>query len=148
MLLAGVYLFVTFEKTAIDTIEPPEQVEVFAPVETLPPGAATTLPPTTTSSTTTTTAGPDEDIDSWDAVAGLFEPRCTSCHGAAVQTAGLNLSSFDTALSGGNRGPGIVPGDAAASVIVQIMEGGGHPAQLSEAELAHLVAWIDGGAVE
>jgi hypothetical protein len=65
-----------------------------------------------------------------------------------VQTAGLDLSSYEAAVAGGNRGAGIVPGDAAASVIVQIMEAGGHPGQLAEADLALLMAWIDAGAPE
>jgi hypothetical protein len=152
--LVGVYLFVTFEKTAIDTIVPSEQVEVFAPVETLPPGAATTLPPTTTSVPTTvtttsptttdpTTTEPGTSADSWATVAGLFDPRCTSCHGASQQIGGVDLSSYDAAVAAV-----IVPGDAAASLIVQVMEAGGHPGRLIEEDLTRLVAWIDAGAVE
>lgn len=41
-LLAGVYLFLTFEETAIVTITPPEQVQIYQPVTT------TTIPITTT----------------------------------------------------------------------------------------------------
>lgn len=154
-LLVGVYLFVTFEKTAIDTVEPPEQVQVFAPVETLPPGSVTTVPPTTTTSlsqTTTTQGAVSTTVvgaaDTWDSVASLFDPACTSCHGPSVQTGGLDLSSYATAVTGGNRGAGIVPGDPAASVIVQIMEAGGHPGQLTAGDVALLTAWIEAGAPE
>ncbi|MDH3426750.1 MAG: hypothetical protein OEM22_08805, partial [Acidimicrobiia bacterium] len=165
VLLAGVYLFVTFEETSIETIEPQEQVEAFAPVETLPPGMGTTAaptPPTTAAAPTTTATTPATTTtdgttattvaaagDTWDGVvAAFFDPRCTACHGSAVQTSGLDLSSYDTALAGGGRGAGVVPGDAAASTIVQIMEAGDHPALLSAEEVVLLKEWIDAGAAE
>lgn len=150
VLLAGIYLFVTFEDTNIATIKPAEQVEVFAPVETLPPGAVTT---TSAPATTTTTGGTTDTTvaaePSWDAVvAGFFTPRCTGCHGAGLQSGGLDLSTFDAAVAGGGSGPGIVPGDAAASTIVQEMASGAHPGLLPDQELAVLQAWIDDGAAE
>ena len=164
LLLVGVYLFVSFEDTSIETIEPLEQVHAFAPVETLPPGAGTTTlapTPTTTISTTstTTTVATSTDGtttipgvvagDTWDGVvAALFNPMCTGCHGASSQTSGLDLSSYDAVLAGGSRGAGVVTGDADASVIVQIMESGSHPALLSDGSLALLKEWINAGAAE
>jgi hypothetical protein len=85
----------------------------------------------------------------WDgAISGLFDPGCTGCHGASLQSGGLDLSSYAAAVAGGGRGAGVVPGDAAGSVIVQILEAGGHPGQLSAADLARLKEWIDSGAGE
>jgi cytochrome b subunit of formate dehydrogenase/mono/diheme cytochrome c family protein len=143
VLLAGVYLFVSFEDTNIATIKPPEQVEVFAPVETLPPGRVTT----TVAPTTTTTSGGTVVADAtWDGVvAALFAPKCTGCHGT---TAGLDLSSYETALAGGNSGAGFIPGSASDSVIVVKMESGAHPALLTDEEIALLKTWIDDGAAE
>ena len=152
VLLAGVYLFVSFEETAIETIKPAEQVEAFAPVETLPPTSTTTPAATTTTSTTsttvegtTTTTSVATAGDTWDGVvAAFFNPSCTGCHGT---TGGLDLSSYDTAVAGGVSGAGIVPGDSAASVIVQKM-GGSHPGLLSDEDLTVFIAWIDDGAPE
>lgn len=157
VLLAGVYVFVSFEDTSIATVKPPEQVEAFTPVETLPPGAATTtIAPTTTTTvtdTTTTTAGGTTTTvpadPTWDGVVSvLFNPSCTGCHGANLQSGGLDLSSYESAVTGGDSGPGIVPSDAAASVIVQTMESGAHPGLLSTEDLALLTEWIDAGAAE
>ena len=155
VLLVLVYTFVTFEDTAIETIEPPEQVQVFAPVETLPPGAATTtVPPATTTSTTapgdgSTTTSVVGTGDTWDgSVSAMFNPRCTGCHGTGLQSGGLDLSSYQAALAGGNGGAGIVPGDADGSAIVLTMESGSHPALLSDEEVASLRVWIDAGAAE
>lgn len=154
VLLVGVYVFVTFEETNIETIAPPEQVEVFAPVETLPPGVVptTVTAPATTTPATTAGTTPDSVVTAdvtWEGrVAGLFDPKCTACHGSGLQTSGLDLSSYAAAVAGGSRGPGIVPGDAAGSVVVQIMESAAHPALLTDDEIAVVKAWIDAGAAE
>jgi formate dehydrogenase gamma subunit len=154
VLLVGVYLFVSFEETSIETIQPPEAVEVFAPVETLPPGAVTTTTvpvstaPTTTSDTVTTSSPVTADVTWEGEVGALFDPKCTACHGASLQTSGLDLSTYTAALGGGSRGSGIVPGDAAGSVVVQVMESAAHPALFTDEELALLEAWIDAGAAE
>jgi formate dehydrogenase gamma subunit len=146
ILLIGIYFFATFESTAITTIEPIEQPQVFAPIET-----TTTIPSATTTTTlpasTTTTTVPA--APSWDgAVAAFFDPACTSCHGDANQTAGLNLASYDAAVAGGEDGPGIVPGSPDESVIVQVMESGAHPVLLDAEQLSILREWIAAGAPE
>ena len=147
VLLGAVYLFVNIEETAIDTITPPEQVHVFAPIETLAPGAATTTAPTSP----TTTVGPDSPgVDaSWDGeIAGLLDPACTACHGTNIQTAGLDLSSYSAALAGGESGAAVVAGDPVASVIIMIQEAGDHYQDLSSGDLAVLRGWIVAGAAE
>ena len=146
VLLGAVYLFVTFEETAIATIEPPEQVAVYAPTETLAPGSATTPP-----GQPTTTAGQDPPgaAATWnDEIAALLDRRCTICHGSNIQSAGLDLSTYAGALVGGESGAAVVPGNAAGSMIVQIQEAGGHFEQLTDDELAGIRGWIDAGAEE
>ncbi|MFC2177072.1 c-type cytochrome domain-containing protein [Actinomycetota bacterium] len=148
MLLGAVYLFVTFEDTAIETITPPEQIEVFAPIETLAPGTATTTEAPTLPTTTVDPGSAGTDA-TWESdIAGILDPDCTVCHGANLQSAGLDLSSYSGALAGGESGASVVPGDAAGSPIVQIVEPGDHFAQLSDNDLAVLRGWIDAGAEE
>ncbi len=154
VLFVGIWLFVTFEETAITTIEPLETPVVFAPIP------STSFVPSTTSAgeTTTTeaapttqaptTAPPAEAADlTWDLIAVSLDEHCATCHGDSA-LGGLNLSSYDTALTGGNSGAGIVPGDPAAGTIVAIQEEGGHAGQLDDAQLADLRAWIAAGAPE
>ena len=61
---------------------------------------------------------------------------------------GLNLTTYADAMAGGSSGEVIVPGDAAASEIVQIQQAGEHPGQLTPDEIAQLIEWIDAGAPE
>src|SRR5262249_48082649 len=83
--------------------------------------------------------------------AAFFEARCTSCHGASKHKGGLRLDSYAALLEGGADGPALVPGDPAASLLLQRvklpledeehMPPDGRPQPTAE-ELAALEAWI------
>lgn len=82
----------------------------------------------------------------------LLETRCVGCHSPANKQSGLDLTNRDTAIRGGDRGPGLVPGKAKESFLYQVAAHTAKPAmpkfgaKLSEADLAVLAAWIDEGA--
>jgi hypothetical protein len=79
----------------------------------------------------------------WDDVVGpILEARCVACHGG---TAGLYLDTYEGALAGGNFGPAIVPGDADASLLIQLQKEG-HPNSLAPQELEWIAQWINEGA--
>ncbi len=142
LLLVGIYVFVTFEDTAIQTIEPPEIVEVFVttPRPTIP--LRPEPPPTVI---TTTVPG---QIDTWDATIGdLFANSCGVCHGEGG-LGGLNLTTYAGALAGGNSGEAVVPGDVDASIVVEIQLSGGHPGQWDDATITRVSDWIAEGAAE
>ncbi len=130
-MLFAVYRFVTFEETAIQTIPPGETAPIFLPQTPTP------LPSPAASGLTRWTGD----------IADLLAERCGACHGPAAM-GGLELSSYASALRGGGRGAAIVPGDPEASILVQMQEPGGHPGQLTQAELAGIIAWIQAGAPE
>jgi hypothetical protein len=79
-----------------------------------------------------------------DLVGPILEARCVACHGG---TAGLYLDSYAGAMAGGNLGPAIVPGDADASLLVQLQREG-HPNSLPANELDWIIQWINAGAPE
>jgi mono/diheme cytochrome c family protein len=129
---------VTFEQTALETIPPVDDVEAFVP---LPPTPLPTLPPTPTASA--------EISLSWEGGIGeLFNSKCSSCHGSVAQIGGLDLSTFASALEGGDSGPGIVPGDPDQSQVIVKQAEGGHPGQFTPDELAQIEEWVEAGAPE
>ncbi len=84
----------------------------------------------------------------------LLHQRCYMCHGASQQMSGLRLDDGAAALKGGYSGPVIVPGDAAASKLIERLtsdkEGFKMPpvgAKLTAEEIADIKAWINAGAV-
>ena len=136
----GLFLFLTIETTAITTVLPGETVEVYVPL--------TPTPRPTPSAAPTPTPGEGIAADSWDGTySAMFKNRCGTCHGT-TSVGGLSLATYEDALAGGNSGPGIVPGDPDGSWIVKIQQEGGHPGQLTEAELQQVTEWIQAGAPE
>lgn len=134
-MLAGLYYFMTFEQTALTTIQPIEAVAVYVPLEPTPfPTAAP--------------AGPLAGIElTWEGgIGGLLAERCGMCHNAYGAEGGLDLSNHDAALAGGDSGAGIVPGDSQAGTVVAVQSKGDHDGQLSGDELAVVLEWIEAGA--
>jgi formate dehydrogenase gamma subunit len=142
VMLAGIYWFVSFEETAITTMPPAEDVLVFAPLTPTP------LPTPLPTSTPLPTLPPEAKITWNDGVADLFESRCAACHNSAAKLGGLDLSSYQTALAGGNSGPVIEPEDLDASLLVTLQAAGAHPGQFSADELELVRQWIAAGAME
>lgn len=130
--LAGIYGFVTFEKTALETLPAQPTANVFVPQTPTP------LPPTPT-------PPPVGELTWNDYISTLMEAKCTACHGNAAQ---LSFESYAAALQGSRNGPVIVPGDAEASVLIQAQAVGDHPGQVSPEELERLKQWIELGAPE
>ncbi len=136
----GLVAFLTIETTAITTLPPATTVEVFVPITPTPRPTRTPAP--------TPTVGEGVAVNSWEGTfVALFRNRCSTCHGV-TRVGGLSLATYQDALAGGNSGPGIVPGNPSASSVVQVQQQGGHPGQLTEAELQQVIDWINAGAPE
>ncbi|MFO0941881.1 MAG: DUF1549 domain-containing protein [Pirellulales bacterium] len=82
----------------------------------------------------------------------LLEAKCTQCHGAAKQEAGLRLDSAEGLLAGGDSGEVLVSGSAEKSRLIEYVRGDGDSImppegdRLSEAEVELLRSWIKSGA--
>ena len=136
LMVIGVLRFATFEETAIATMPPIEDVQVFVPLTPTP--FPTPLP----------TPTPAEEIKLvWSGGVGdLILQRCGVCHGSGALMGGLDVTSLEALLAGGDSGAGVVPGDPDASLLILRQATGDHPALLGGAELALLRRWIEAGA--
>src|ERR1051326_1029809 len=84
-------------------------------------------------------------------IAPILSEKSMQCHGLASPMANLDLKTREGALKGGQHGPAIVPGNAAASNLYRHVAGQEQPrmplgGKLTDEEIAVLKAWIDGGA--
>ena len=139
-MLAGIYMFVSFEETAFATIAPAEQVQVFAPVET---SGTTVAPPTTIGPDTTTAASQVAAVYWDDTIQFVFRAQnCTDCHRKAMALGGIDLTAYTGATSV------VLPGDPDASPVVMLMETGAHPTVLDDEQLGLVRTWIGAGALE
>ena len=138
VLLVGVYFFIAYEETAIATVPPAEQAEVFVPFTPtpLPTPAPSPTPPPVTSLT-------------WEGgIGAMMEAKCVACHNSSSKLGGLDLSDYQTSLLGGNSGPAVIPGDPDNSSMITIQSAGGHPGQFTDEELSEVREWIESGAPE
>jgi mono/diheme cytochrome c family protein len=84
-------------------------------------------------------------------VTDILNDNCLSCHDETAK-GGLRLDSYAAILKGGADGAVIVPGDPAASMLIQAIRRSGDlkmpPKKvLGDAEVADLEAWVKAGAV-
>jgi mono/diheme cytochrome c family protein len=97
---------------------------------------------------------PTRIVDFHRDIEPLFRAHCLGCHGPATQQSGLRLDDRTALVKGGDSGkPAIVPGNSAASPLIQRVAGlpgltAMPPAgpRLSTEQIAVLRAWIDQGA--
>jgi mono/diheme cytochrome c family protein len=84
-------------------------------------------------------------------IAPIFKRSCLACHNPDKARGGLDLSTRESTLTGGDKGPAIVPGDAAKSLLARMVRGPGpkmpkYGQPLSDADVALILHWIEGGA--
>jgi mono/diheme cytochrome c family protein len=102
-------------------------------------------------------ANPAESVSQHDVIPILLR-RCTVCHGARKQEAGLDLRAKASILRGGKSGPAIVPGKPEASLLIKKIRAGEMPPitrlievsikPIEPAETDVIVNWISRGAPE
>ena len=85
-----------------------------------------------------------------------FEDKCVGCHNATSPISNFNLETREGMLKGGRRGPSIVSGDAAKSLVFATVEGNraldmppmppGKSNRLADDLVQAFRQWIDAGA--
>jgi hypothetical protein len=84
-------------------------------------------------------------------VAPILTKRCLGCHNDELKDGEISLLDRGSLLKGGGRGPAIVPGKPAESVLIHAIRHEGDlkmppGVKLSAKEIATLTVWIKGGA--
>src|SRR5690242_16159755 len=79
--------------------------------------------------------------------------KCLFCHSGSVKEGKLDMSCYDSLMTGGKRGQPIVPGKAAESLLIKLAGRVQKPLMppkgegpLTPQELALIKLWIDQGA--
>jgi nitrate/TMAO reductase-like tetraheme cytochrome c subunit len=78
----------------------------------------------------------------------LLQARCGTCHGTNGMK-GLEMTTYQSLMTGSQDGPVILPGDPTNSLLVQKQSGAQpHFGQLTPEELQLIIEWINAGAPE
>jgi hypothetical protein len=87
-----------------------------------------------------------------DSIRPVFEKSCLPCHGPQNKSAGLDLSTRDGMLHGGEHGPAVVPGDSKASLLYKLVSHEAEPHmpykgdRLPQETIDRIADWIKAGA--
>ena len=82
----------------------------------------------------------------------VLEKTCLPCHGPQTKSSGLDLSTRDGLLKGGEHGPAIVPGDPKASLLYKLVSYEAEPHmpykadRLPQETIDRIAEWIKAGA--
>jgi len=85
-------------------------------------------------------------------VAPILTKRCVACHNEELRNGNLSFLDRESLLKGGTRGPAIVPGKPAVSLLIVALRHEGElqmppGPKLPAREIAALSKWIERGAV-
>ena len=89
---------------------------------------------------------------SFSQVHEIFRESCEHCHNADDEKGGLLMESYASLVAGGEHGNALVPGDSAASRLMQMIEGKLKPRMpykedpLPREQVELIRRWIDEGA--
>ncbi len=84
-------------------------------------------------------------------IAPILSERCVACHNANKRSGGLDVTSRDSLLKGGDSGPAIVPGKSAESWLMDMVSGDEpempkNSKPLTAEQRADFRKWIEAGA--
>ena len=126
-------------------------VEKDTPKADLPEEAAPDDTPAKPQAVANPAAGPGEKIFN-DVLASAFSAHCIECHGGKYSKSGLDMTTRDALLLGGDSGAVIVEGDAKKSLLYQVMAHEEEPFMPHKADklpddvIAAVAKWIEAGA--
>jgi hypothetical protein len=95
----------------------------------------------------------DDPVDYNRDIRPILSKRCFACHGPEKRRSGLRLDGMSFLHQGGDRGPAVIPGKAAESLLVHAVAGDDPDVaimppkgeRLSHEEVSLIRAWIDQG---
>ncbi len=146
ILIAGLLTACGSQVTEAPASQP---TEAAAPATEAPTqAAAATEPPSATEAPTSQPVAGASVSFATD-VLPLLDSRCVSCHGGDRTSEGLSLKSYAELMAGSENGPVVAAGDAANSLLAQLVSEGKMPKRgpkLTPAQVQAIIDWINQGA--
>ena len=151
ILVLTLSLLVSIVLAGCGTQSTPEPVATEAP-QSADPQPALTEEPTEAPAVAPTEAPaevPAGEVSFANDIFPILESRCINCHGGERIQEGLVMLSYDELLAGSDNGPVIVPGDAANSLLVELVANQKMPKRgpkLTPPQVQIITDWVAAGA--
>ena len=143
----SVWKFSGFDAQSLRTVLQEQLIEA-SPTPTPTPEVTTAPAATQAGEASPTPSGEELALTYAGAIGPIFQQRCGVCHGGqGVAMNGLNLTTYQTLMTGGVTGPAITPGNPDNSLLIHKIAGPQpHFAQRTPLELDLVKKWIAAGA--
>jgi len=155
VLIVGLLSACGAQPTSTPTSAPTEVVAPVteAPTEVPPPTntAAPTELPAATEAPATQPPAEGATVSFANDIMPIIESRCINCHGGNRTEEGLNLTTHANILSGSDNGPVVTPGDAANSLLVEMVATQKMPKRgpkLTPPQIQLITDWVNQGALD
>lgn len=114
-------------------------------------GAESTTPPAAGTPSASTPSGDGAVAATFTAAKDVLTANCTGCHSGSGAKEGLDLSTYESVMKGGEHGPVVKAGDPDGSMIIKAMRGNGAKQMppgkpLPEDKIKTVEDWIRAGA--
>ncbi|MBN2116005.1 MAG: hypothetical protein JW730_05530 [Anaerolineales bacterium] len=156
VLIVGLLSACGTQPAAIPVSGPTETAQAPAtsvPTDPLPATdtAAPTEPAQATEAPATQPAAEGATVSFANDVLPIIESRCVNCHGGDRTQEGLDLKTHASLMAGSENGPVVTPGDAANSLLVELIVNQKMPKRgpkLTPPQVQLITDWINQGALE
>ncbi len=101
-------------------------------------------------SNSATGAAPHSNVSYTKDIRPLLENRCGACHMGKMVSAGLNMETYQSLMTGSENGTVILPGDARGSLLIEKLTSGQMPKRgpkLTPTQIQAITDWINAGAL-
>lgn len=128
---------------------PQSATEVFPATEAAAPTESPQAVPPGETPTEPAAEAPAAVVSFASEVLPIIESRCVNCHGGERIEEGLLLRTYEEILAGSENGAVIVPGDAASSLLVELVATQEMPKRgpkLTPPQVQLITDWVNNGA--
>ena len=132
-----------------ETVAPATEAPTDAPTPT--DTSAPTEAPAATEAPATQPAAEGATVSFATDIFPIIESRCIGCHGRDRVEEGLDLQAHASILAGSDNGPVVVPGDAANSLLVELVATQKMPKRgpkLTPPQVQLITDWVNQGALD
>lgn len=157
ILILGVLSACGTQPASTPTSQPTDTAAPATEPPTNPPPVTDTAAPTETETATATEpatatqlAVEGATVSFTNDVLPIIESRCINCHGGDRTQEGLDLKTHAALMAGSQNGPVVTPGDAANSLLVELIANQKMPKRgpkLTPPQVQLITDWINQGAL-
>lgn len=122
-----------------------------APTQTPAAATDTSAPATEAPAATEPAAAAGATVSFASEILPIIQSRCINCHGGDEIEEGLSMNTHADIMAGSENGAILVPGDAASSLIIEMVASGDMPKRgpkLTPPQVQLIADWINQGALD